>query len=112
MAPAEIGIFKFGEGPSEDKVHSGQRKTFAIGDIKAEVFDHLGVTYVEAKGENLRYVVGERFGPIQTEGSFANGYVKVSLQGEQQSITINEIGVGSSLTITHTKHDGSAGEVG
>jgi len=39
MAPAEVDIFKFREGASQDKVHAGQSRDFTIGnDIKAKVF--------------------------------------------------------------------------
>lgn len=112
MSPAEIEIFRTGEGPSEDKVHDGKSKDFNFGEIKANVHDDWDFSCVNVSGDFLQYEVKGRNGRVQTEGGFEKGHVEVFLEEEQQSVRIRGIRSSNSLTVTHTKHDGSTGEVG
>lgn len=113
MAPAEIDIFKFREGRSAGKVHADENKDFTIGgDIKAKVSCDAFNTSVVATGE-IRYLAMESGGKVICEGELSSGgFVRVFLSESQEYIKIYGKNSRNSLSVTHTEHDGSTGEVG
>ncbi|MBI2031447.1 MAG: hypothetical protein HYT08_02420 [Candidatus Levybacteria bacterium] len=111
MAPAEIGIFKFGEGSSSAKVHSGDEKKFVAGSIDANVSSSDLSTVVDVTGENLGYLNRLRGGKILSQGYLRDNKKNIFLLDQEgQKLEIN--GINGTLTVVNTKHNGSTGEIG
>ena len=114
MAPAEVGIFRSGIGQEDRKVHRGDAQKFETEEIKADVVCHgLDLTEVNFSGQNIDFMVRTNDFSISTEGTLEKGRVRTLLRKENDSVEITDRQrVRSRMKITHTKHDGSTGEVG
>ena len=114
MSPARVEIRSTGEASSEEIVPNGQSRDIGIGSIKATINcdSEKRETEVSVSGTNLSWVITRKGEPMRSVGEFAGGCLLDFLREEGDTVRVNEIGSTIGLTVTHTEHDGSTGEVG